>query len=36
MGFIGAIGYILGLSRDNGKDPGNYYLVFAQDLGFGV
>ena len=28
-GFIGIMGYILGLSRGNGKENGNYYLGFS-------
>ena len=26
--YIGIIGYMLGLYRDNGKENGNYYLWF--------
>ena len=25
MGYKGIVGYILGISRDNGKENGNYY-----------
>ena len=28
MGYIGVLGYILGLYWDNGKENGNYYLGF--------
>ena len=28
IGYMGVIGYILGLYRDNGKENGNYYLGF--------
>ena len=28
MGYIGIIGYMLGLYWDNGKENGNYYLGF--------
>ena len=27
MGYIGIIGYILGLYRDNGKENGNYFFL---------
>ena len=39
MGYLGYIGVILGLYRDNRKENGNYYLGFrVQGLGieFGV
>ena len=29
MGYIGIIGYILGLYRDNGKEHGNYYNLMG-------
>ena len=28
MGYVGIIGYILGICRDNGKENGSYYLGF--------
>ena len=30
-GYIGIIGYILGLYRDNGKENGNYYIWLYRD-----
>ena len=27
---IGILGYILGLYRENGKEHGNYYMLFLQ------
>ena len=29
LGYIGIIGYILGLYRDNGKENGNYYFLMG-------
>ena len=34
MGYIGIIGYILGLYGDNGKENGNYYIIIGYILGF--
>ena len=33
MGYIGIMGYILDLYRDNGKENGNYYNIPDQGLG---
>ena len=35
MGYIGIIGTILGLYRDNGKENGNNYIVIEYILGLG-
>ena len=32
MGYIGIIGYILGLYRDNGKENGNYFFFIRPIL----
>ena len=32
MGYIGIIGYILGLYWENGKENGNYYNSFSRDF----
>ena len=31
LGYIGILGYILGLYRDNGKENGNYYIGLYWD-----
>ena len=36
MGYIGIIGYILGIYRDNGKENGNYYNGVIEGLGFSI
>ena len=33
MGYIGIIGYMLGLYRDNGKENGNCYNIIGYILG---
>ena len=33
MGYIGIIGTILGLYRDNGKENGNYRIIIGHILG---
>ena len=34
MGYVGIIGYILGLYGDNGKESGNYYSIKGYILGY--
>ena len=29
IGYVGIIGYILGLYRENGKENGNYYIIIG-------
>ena len=36
MRYIGIMGYILGLDRDNGKENGNYYCQTVNCSGLGV